>query len=74
MLQTLRDLYPGDFGWRPPDPGGTRPNFVDLLWGSDTLRTAINAGADPLPLMDLAGSSEPVPPAAWADGDVLLYD
>jgi uncharacterized protein YbbC (DUF1343 family) len=74
MLQTLHDLYPDDFGWRPPDPSGTRPNFVDLLWGNDALRTAIDAGADPLPLLELAGSSEPISPASWAGADVLLYD
>lgn len=74
MLQTLRELYPDDFGWRATNPEGTQPNFVDLLWGSDTLRNAIDAGDDPLPLLSLAGSIEPSSPANWAGEDVLLYD
>lgn len=46
---------------------GPRP-FIDLLWGSDRLRRAVDAGDDPLPLC-----GPPVPPGRWAGDDVLLY-
>lgn len=71
MLAALRRLYPDDFAWRAADEGdaeaGRRP-FIDLLWGSDRLRRAVDAGDDPLPLCD-----PPAPPARWAGADVLLY-
>ncbi|MEU6090156.1 DUF1343 domain-containing protein [Streptomyces sp. NPDC047085] len=77
MLATLRRLYPDDFAWRTTDGGaeggaegtghGHRP-FIDLLWGSDRLRRAVDAGDDPLPLCD-----PPAPPARWAGDEVLLY-
>ncbi|MGW4143530.1 exo-beta-N-acetylmuramidase NamZ family protein [Streptomyces mirabilis] len=71
MLATLRRLYPGDFDWRTSDGGveGTgHRHFIDLLWGSDRLRRAVDAGEDPLPLCD-----PPAPPGRWAGDDVLLY-
>ncbi|QTE01223.1 exo-beta-N-acetylmuramidase NamZ family protein [Streptomyces cyanogenus] len=67
MLATLRRLYPDDFAWQRPAESGER-HFVDLLWGSDRLRRAIDAGQDPLPLCD-----PPAPPGRWAGDDVLLY-
>ncbi|KOX05946.1 exo-beta-N-acetylmuramidase NamZ domain-containing protein [Streptomyces sp. NRRL B-3648] len=67
MLATLRRLYPDDFAWRPPAEAGGR-HFIDLLWGSDRLRRAVDAGADPLPLCD-----PPAPPGRWAGDDALLY-
>jgi uncharacterized protein YbbC (DUF1343 family) len=74
MLQTLRELYPDGFAWREPDPTGTRPDFIDLLWGSDALRRTIDAGNDPEPLLELAGSTDPVSPATWAGDSFLRYD
>ncbi|MGW3951976.1 exo-beta-N-acetylmuramidase NamZ family protein [Streptomyces sp. NPDC004752] len=83
MLATLRRLYPDDFAWRATDDGaynatdngthaaadGTgRRHFIDLLWGSDRLRRAVDAGDDPLPLCD-----PPAPPGRWAGDDALLY-
>ncbi|MDQ0994400.1 DUF1343 domain-containing protein [Streptomyces sp. V3I7] len=71
MLATLRRLYPGDFAWHTEDGGaeGTGHRyFVDLLWGSDRLRRAVDAGEDPLPLCD-----PPAPPGRWAGEDVLLH-
>ncbi|MGW5657778.1 exo-beta-N-acetylmuramidase NamZ family protein [Streptomyces humi] len=47
---------------------GGRRRFIDLLWGSDRLRRAVDAGDDPLPLC-----APPAPPARWAGDDVLLY-
>ncbi|WP_211658851.1 exo-beta-N-acetylmuramidase NamZ family protein [Phytoactinopolyspora halophila] len=72
MLHTLAQLYPGDFGWREPTAGGSRAYFIDLLWGSGTLRATIDAGDDP-EQTELAGSPRPASPAAWAGDDVLLY-
>ncbi|PKW05451.1 Uncharacterized conserved protein YbbC, DUF1343 family [Streptomyces sp. 1222.5] len=71
MLATLRGLYPEDFAWLTPDGGaaGTgHRHFIDLLWGSDRLRRAVDAGDDPLKLCD-----PPAPPARWAGDDALLY-
>ncbi|GGN21277.1 exo-beta-N-acetylmuramidase NamZ family protein [Streptomyces fuscichromogenes] len=71
MLAVLRRLYPDDFAWITTD-GGTEGtghrHFVDLLWGSDRLRRAVDAGDDPLPLC-----GPPAPPARWAGDDALLY-
>ncbi|GIH68490.1 exo-beta-N-acetylmuramidase NamZ family protein [Sphaerimonospora thailandensis] len=44
MLYVLRALYSGDFACEP---------FLDLLWGSDSLRLALASGRDP---RDLCGS------------------
>ncbi|MFG2603281.1 exo-beta-N-acetylmuramidase NamZ domain-containing protein [Streptomyces sp. NPDC048514] len=70
MLATVRRLYPDDFAWHTTDgPEGTgHRHFIDLLWGSDRLRHAVDAGDDPLPLCD-----PPAPPGRWAGDDVLLY-
>lgn len=71
MLATLRRLYPDNFAWRTADSGaeGTgHRHFIDLLWGSDRLRRAVDAGVDPLPLCD-----PPASPVRWAGEDVLLY-
>ncbi|MFI6253332.1 exo-beta-N-acetylmuramidase NamZ domain-containing protein [Streptomyces sp. NPDC051016] len=71
MIATLRRLYPDDFAWQTADGGaeGTgHRHFVDLLWGSDRLRRAVDADQDPLPLCD-----PPEPPGRWAGDDVLLY-
>lgn len=41
MMGVARDLRPEDFAWRPPvgkREGDALP-FIDLLWGSDSLRT-----------------------------------
>ncbi|MGA5041410.1 exo-beta-N-acetylmuramidase NamZ family protein [Streptomyces capoamus] len=67
MLATLCRLHPDDFAWRQPAEAGER-YFIDLLWGSDRLRRAIDAGEDPLPLCD-----PPAPPGRWAGDDALLY-
>ncbi|MGW7384300.1 exo-beta-N-acetylmuramidase NamZ family protein [Streptomyces sp. NPDC054794] len=74
MLATLRRLYPDDFAWHTTDgtdggaEGTGHRHFIDLLWGSDRLRRAVDAGDDPLPLCD-----PPAPPGRWAGEDVLLY-
>ncbi|MFE2061334.1 exo-beta-N-acetylmuramidase NamZ domain-containing protein [Streptomyces sp. NPDC059467] len=71
MLATLRRLHPDDFAWHTADEGAEdtgHRHFVDLLWGSDRLRRAVDAGDDPLPLCE-----PPAPPGRWAGDDVLLY-
>ncbi|MEQ7010799.1 DUF1343 domain-containing protein [Actinopolymorpha sp. B17G11] len=76
MLHTLRTLYPCEFGWRTTaaGAGGTgHRHFIDLLWGSGSLRQSVDAGKDPTPLLALAGSDSPQHPAAWAGEEVLLY-
>ena len=75
MLHTLRTLYPEQFGWRTATTGaeGNPRYFVDLLWGSDSLRHTVDAGDDPAKLLVLAGSDQPVPPESWSGADALLY-
>ncbi|MEU3778415.1 DUF1343 domain-containing protein [Streptomyces sp. NPDC032472] len=71
MLRTLRRLYPDRFAWRAADggvEGSERRPFIDLLWGSDRLRRAVDAGDDPSALCE-----PPAPPGRWAGEDVLLY-
>lgn len=60
MLRVLRELYPEDFGLLPS---------LDRLWGSDSLRKALEAGDDPLDLLPPAST-----PADWVRPDVLLYE
>jgi uncharacterized protein YbbC (DUF1343 family) len=60
MLRVLNDLYPDDFALRPS---------LDLLWGSDSLRKALEAGDDPVELLPPATT-----PAAWTRPGVLLYE
>lgn len=77
MLAELRALYPDAFGWRTADAGiegTTHRHFVDLLWGSPRLRETLDAGADPLALLEEAGLPEGAGPADWAGADTLLYD
>ncbi|AOS61127.1 exo-beta-N-acetylmuramidase NamZ family protein [Actinoalloteichus hymeniacidonis] len=45
MLATARELYPEQWGWRPD-------HFIDLLAGSDRLRTMLDAGASPQEIND----------------------
>ena len=58
MLRVLNELYPDDLALLPS---------LDKLWGSDSLRKALESGEDPLDLL---------PPATldWARPDVLLYE
>jgi len=64
MLATLRTLYPDHFRWREPDGR----YFVDLLWGSDTLRCTLDSGGDPRALV-----APPAHPSRWAGASGLLY-
>jgi len=65
LLQAVAELYPGESLWREASPG--RPPFIDLLWGSDALRTGIDAGDAASSILD-ASPATPVAP----DG-ALLY-
>jgi uncharacterized protein YbbC (DUF1343 family) len=77
LLDIASRLYPGQFAWRLPDQGddllagpgggevlGEPTPFIDRLWGSDTLRRAVDAGADPVRLL---------PPRGQSPAGTLLY-
>jgi uncharacterized protein YbbC (DUF1343 family) len=49
ILATLNRLYPDDFAWRPPQ---NNRYFIDLLSGTDRLRTTIDAGTPVCALLD----------------------
>ena len=53
VLHVLRTLYPEDFACGP---------FLDSLWGSDSLRRALEAGEDPRGLCGSTGWSGPPEP------------
>ncbi|WP_328526955.1 exo-beta-N-acetylmuramidase NamZ family protein [Kribbella sp. NBC_00359] len=60
MLRVLNELYPDDFGLLPS---------LDKLWGSDSLRKALESGHDPVALLP-----EATTPAGWVRPGVLLYE
>lgn len=70
MLHTLKKAYPDDFQWLPPFKEG-RPPFLDLLAGSDALRTGIEAGASPEEIM--APWPDEIAPFQAQRRDVMLY-
>lgn len=48
MLATVRHLYPAQFEWRTSGSSGGRPRyFIDLLAGTDRVRSALDAGESP---------------------------
>lgn len=72
LLNVVRGLYPEHFAWRATTDGAEdteHPHHVDLLWGSDRLRHALDAEEDPL-----RGCPPPAPPERWAGREALLYD
>jgi len=60
MLRVLNELHPDDFGLLPS---------LDRLWGSDSLRKALEAGEDPLTLLPAATT-----PDSWVRPGVLRYE
>ena len=52
VLRAARDLAPDEFGWRPPpyEYEEVKP-AIDILWGSDRLRAAIEGGAAPADIL-----------------------
>ncbi|GAA0979912.1 DUF1343 domain-containing protein [Acrocarpospora macrocephala] len=71
VLDAVADLYPGQFGFLPPDERVDPPErgyAVDRLWGSARLREAVQAGRSVLALNPGAEAVE----AVYGD-DVLLY-
>lgn len=71
LLVTARRLYPDAFGWREPArTGGAKHSPADRLWGSDTLRRALDAGDEDAALGLLPPRSTP---RERYDGSVLLY-
>lgn len=65
LLATIAALYPDQQLWREANPG--RPPFLDLLWGSPSLREGIDAGSS-LEEILAAAPAQPAPPV-----DALLY-
>lgn len=65
MLRVMAELYPSDFQFIPPNAGGSR-YFIDLLWGSDVLRTHL--AEDEATLLEL--SPQPRQPTT----DIRFYD
>jgi uncharacterized protein YbbC (DUF1343 family) len=48
ILYTIRQLAPSEFAWRlPPYEYEKEKMPIDILWGSDALRVAIDAGVSP---------------------------
>jgi len=73
LLAAIRWLWPDDFAWaEPPYEYETEKRPIDILAGSSLLREAINAGAGPEAVANLAGCDRD---AWWAEvGDALLYE
>lgn len=70
MLHTLKHAYPDDFGWLPPFREGG-PAFIDLLAGTDAVRTGIESGASPEDIM--APWPETRAPFTHARHNAMLY-
>ncbi|MEO6944309.1 MAG: DUF1343 domain-containing protein [Lacisediminihabitans sp.] len=64
MIQAMAKLYPGDFQFLVQETEGNQP-FIDLLWGSDVLRTRTDLDYPSL----LAASPKP----RTIDTDIRLY-
>ncbi len=48
ILHAAREIAPGDFAWRPPPYEYEHEKMpIDILWGGDALRLAVDAGTDP---------------------------
>jgi len=73
ILHTVRRLAPDDFAWRPPPYEYEEEKLpIDILWGSEALRTAMESEVPPPEIMrqanaDLASFEEVIEP-------YLLYD
>jgi uncharacterized protein YbbC (DUF1343 family) len=71
MMALLAELYPTDFAFLDPRPGGTADEQgypIDRLWGSDLLRRTVEGGGD---ARELSGAG-PDAPERYPSG-VLLY-
>jgi uncharacterized protein YbbC (DUF1343 family) len=52
IMRAVKDLYPDDFAWRqPPYEYETEKIPIDMLWGSDHLRLAIDGNGTPDEIM-----------------------
>jgi uncharacterized protein YbbC (DUF1343 family) len=73
ILSAVRELAPDDFAWRsPPYEYETEKPPIDILWGSDTLRTGIDAMSSPTEI--LAGSEEEIGAFSRSVAPYLLYE
>lgn len=61
MMAEALDLRPEDFEWRLPEweDGGETLPFIDLLWGSDSLRTGLLMDRRAHQLTSVTGTGEP---------------
>ena len=60
LLRTVADLYPDRPLWRDRSEG--RPPFVDLLWGSPSLREGIDSRATLAEILRAAPDTPAIPP------------
>ena len=72
MIAVFAELYPDDFSFLQPSAAGAEAvgggYFIDRLWGSDSLRAAVDAGRDPRGLLPALAA----PAEVYPEG-VLLY-
>ena len=55
ILHAIRQLAPSEFTWRPPPYEYEEERMpIDILWGSDALRRAIDSGISPTEVMEAA--------------------
>jgi len=60
ILHTIRQLAPSEFDWRPPPYEYEEEKMpIDILWGSEALRVAIDAGVSPAGVMQQASTDLP---------------
>lgn len=62
VLQTVSALHPDQSLWLPARP--ERPPFIDLLWGSATLREGIDANDDERSILSASSAMPQVPESA----------
>ena len=73
ILAAVKALAPDDFAWRsPPYEYESKKPPIDILWGSDTLRSGIDRGASASEI--LAGTGDEIDAFSRAVVPYLLYE